>query len=479
MLNKTTFTEFESLAKQSTTIGIYQEIAGDNLTPIGVFLALGKLTQNATLLESTPATGKQARYSYLGLEPLALLTLKNKPNALSQLRKFYQQHRCAIQHPQSGFLGGIVGFIAYDAVRQFENIPNRHQDLEALPDFAFTSYRTNITFDHVTNKIVISRKVVVEKDLTHTFTKAMAKLQQLIELFYQAPTQPLAALQPKFPLSTEVSTEISDEEYCQLVNQAKEYIKNGDIFQVVLSRKFTKKLTASPFSVYRALRMVSPAPYLFYLDRKDYVITGASPEKLISVTKQEVSSFPIAGTRPRSANQEINEQLAIELLQDEKELAEHVMLVDLARNDLGKTCEPGSVSVKSFKQVQQYSHVMHITSEVIGKLQPHHDALDALAAAFPAGTLSGAPKIRAMEIIDELEQSKRGAYGGVICFIDYQGHLNSCITIRTAVIKEGLATVRTGSGIVFDSIPEQEAQETHHKARSILAAIDLAEGGLS
>ncbi len=264
----------------------------------------------------------------------------------------------------------------------------------------------------------------------------------------------------------------------QLVERAKQYIIEGDAFQIVLSRRFTQHYQATPFDIYRALRRISPAPYMFYIPTDDGVIVGASPEKLIKVRHNQVEINPIAGTRPRLQNNQ-DEIIETELLNNEKEVAEHMMLVDLARNDLGRVCAPKSVQVSDLLKVKHFSHVSHITSTVKGQLRDNMDALDALAAVFPAGTLSGAPKIRAMQIIDELETSKRGLYGGAICRLDHQGNLDSCIAIRMALLQDGKATIRTGAGIVYDSDPKSEANETRQKAQSVLAAIQLAEEELA
>ncbi len=476
MFKKLNFKEFSELAKLGQNVAVYLEAPGDNLTPISAYQTLGELSKGATLLESSPNSGQQARFSFIGIDPIAHCDCKNDHDALEKLKAFHQQQHCTLSHSLSGFLGGVVGFISYDAVRTFEKLPDRHQDEVNLPDFAFTSYKSNITFDHHTNKIIITHRVKLTDNPEADFEKAINILESLAKQL-QTPTNNSSST--KKTTSNPVEVDIDDETYCQMVEKAKRYIEAGDVFQVVISRRFQKKLSVTPFEVYRALRMASPAPYLFYIDRGDTVITGASPEKLIAIEDGEVSSFPIAGTRPRSEDPEQNALMEEELLNDEKETAEHVMLVDLARNDLGRTCEPGSVIVKSFKHVQNFSHVMHITSEVIGTVRKGTNPFDVLKAAFPAGTLSGAPKIRAMEIIDELESSKRGAYGGVICFVDNNSNLNSCITIRTAVIKDGIATIRAGGGIVYDSNPQAEADETRHKARSVLSAIEIAEGGLA
>lgn len=490
MFRHTTLQSFQQLAQDSSQVAVFKEIPGDQVTPVSVFEALGELNERATLLESVPASGDQARFSYIGIDPVDELQLKDQSDCFDQLRAFHQRQHCSSEYPLNGFVGGVVGFIAYDAVRQLEVIPDRHPD-EDIPDLDFMSYGTNMSFDHYAHKIILSTRVPVTDATENCYQQAMQYLTDLAERIHR-PSHPSEATtnltgSNEVTVTDEVTvtnretvpSDIEDDEYKQIINEAKRYIEAGEIYQIVLSRRFSKPLHSSPFKVYRALRMVSPSPYLFYIDRGDYVITGASPEKLISVTGDKVSAFPIAGTRPLSADSDTNNQREQELAQDDKECAEHVMLVDLARNDVGKVCQPGSVAVNDFQRVQRYSHVMHMTSLVTGRLASGFDAIDALKAAFPAGTLSGAPKIRAMQLIDELENSRRGPYGGAVCFINNEGDLNSCITIRTAVIQDDQVVVRAGGGVVYDSDPQAEADETRHKARSVLNAIELAEGGLS
>lgn len=325
-----------------------------------------------------------------------------------------------------------LGFLSYDAVRLFEAIPDRHKGPNQLPEIHFNFYKDILKFDRQRQKA----------ELTSS--------------------------------TASITTDLSDEEFMSLVEQAKNHIINGDIFQVVLSRKFTTPYSVSPMHIYETLKKISPAPYMFYLPTEHGVMVGASPEKLISVINKKVEINPIAGTRPRTQDK-TDDQIAADLLGDKKEVAEHMMLVDLARNDIGASCKPGSVKIKELSKIKHFSHVSHIASTVTGELRDDKDALDALAAAFPAGTLSGAPKIRAMEIIDELETSRRGIYGGAIVQIDAEGNLDSCIAIRMAVLKNGIATVRTGAGIVYDSNPLSEANETRQKARGILEAIATAE----
>ena len=342
----------------------------------------------------------------------------------------------------------------------------------------FNFYQTTLLFDHQRHTLLISMVVEIDENPEQNYLDALRRIDALITKLSTA-KDPNQALVPQNKKSdTPVELDIHDDDFMHLIARAKDHIIAGDAFQIVLSRRFQKRYSSTPLDVYRALRRVSPAPYMFYFPVNNSMIVGASPEKFISVHQGEVAINPIAGTRPRT-NKTRDQTITDSLLSDEKECAEHMMLVDLARNDLGVVCKPGSIKIKELLQVKHFSHVSHITSVITGQLRDDQDALDALAAAFPAGTLSGAPKIRAMQIIDELETSTRGMYGGIICRIDYQGNLDSCIAIRMAMLSEGLATVRTGAGIVYDSNPLSEANETRQKAQSILDALSFAEEGLS
>lgn len=490
MSNQSTLEDFLELAKNSKHVAVYQEILADDVTPISVFTALKDHMTSPTLLESGEKRSDTGRYSFLGFDPFAEFIAKNNQtilrvgntdinlseSPLTALRQTLQKYHCVNVPHHLGFIGGAVGFISYDAIRFFEDIPNRHEDTQNIPDLFFSFYRNCVIFDHQTEKLTIVRAVEVAGDKTQLYQDAINQILILINQIKQ-PKQNVEetinnADQDNKDL--EVKIDITDEEYRKIVDKAKQYIIKGDAFQIVASRCFKQKVTVTPFEIYRALRRTSAAPYMFYLDRGDYVIVGASPEKLISVQNKIVSTHPIAGTRPRQ-NPDQDEMIAAELMAAEKDRAEHIMLVDLGRNDIGKVCKPGTVKVTEFAQAKKFSHVFHLVSVVEGELAEQYDALDALRAALPAGTLSGAPKIRAMEIIDELETSRRGLYGGAICAIDNAGNLDSCIAIRMAVLRDGVATIRAGGGIVYDSDPQAEADETKHKAKTVLAAIAFAE----
>lgn len=489
MSNLSTLDQFIDAAKTAKHVAVYQEILADDITPITVFTALQGNMLSPSLLESGEKRSDTGRYSFLGFDPFAEFITKNNQTILrinnterhltespiAALRDTLQKYHCANVPHNLGFIGGAVGFISYDAVRLFEEIPDRHADILKIPDLFFNFYRNCIIFDHQTEKLTVVRAVEITSDLNRIYQDAIGEIQNIINIIKNPKTITTENTTTHSGNNNlDVEIDISDEEYCKIVNKAKEYIIKGDAFQIVASRCFKQKITVTPFAIYRALRRTSPAPYMFYLDRRDYVVVGASPEKLISVQNKIVTTHPIAGTRPRKAP-EYDEMIAAELMAAEKDRAEHIMLVDLGRNDIGKVSKPGTVKVVEFAQAKKFSHVFHLVSVVQGELAENCDALDALSAALPAGTLSGAPKIRAMEIIDELETSRRGLYGGAICSIDNAGNLDSCIAIRMAMLRDGIATIRTGGGIVYDSDPQAEADETKHKAKSVLEAIAFAE----
>lgn len=397
----------------------FKEIPFDQYTPITVYHALAK--KGACILESSPA---KDRYSFVGIDPIA--SISGQSDYCTALREFRKRHCIEIDHPLALYIGGCIGYVSYDG------------------EYFFQMYRSGVSFDHQMGRAVL-------------FTIGD---EEALEILYQK----LKAGQP-LPESRldigRVTVDKSDEEYEAMVETAKTHLQAGDVFQIVLSRTFEAAFEGEPLQLYRALRKMSPAPYLFFFDLDQFSLAGASPEKIVSIQGRMIESMPIAGTRRKGC-------LASELLNDPKETAEHVMLVDLARNDVGRVAVPGSVKVVEFKKVQEFSHVTHILSRVIGELDAGYDSLDAFKASFPAGTLSGAPKIRAMELIERIENSKRGLYGGAIVAMDAKGNLTSCIAIRAAIMKDKRMYVRAGAGIVLDSDPLKEAEETRAKANTIL-----------
>lgn len=403
----------------------FKELAFDEYTPITAYQALA--SKGACLLESSP---NQDRFSFIGIDPM--VSVSGKGDYCSAIRKLRQEHPIEAIHPLALYAGGCIGYVTYEG------------------EYFCQIYRSGLCFDHQLQRVVIFH-IGEEKELELVCQKLNLNKEK-------KRTEARLEIGP-------ISTDKSDDDFLHMVEKAKTHLKAGDAFQIVLSRTFKTKFKGEePFQIYLALRKASPAPYLFFFDLEQFAIAGASPEKLISVNGHTIESSPIAGTRPKGAS-------ISELLNDPKETAEHVMLVDLARNDLGAVSMPGSVKVVEFKSVHEFSHVTHIVSRVTGVLDSHFDVLDAFKASFPAGTLSGAPKIRAMELIDKIEQSKRGLYGGAILVIDNKGNLTSCIVIRTAIIQDGEISVRAGAGIVLDSDPIKEATETRIKASTVLEAV--------
>ena len=472
---------------------VIQEIMADRFTPVSLFESLSQEFKGGTILESGLQEKQTGRFSFLAFEAFAGLELLNKAlrqyvgekeeffdcDPVVQLRRLLHDLDCACPVELRESITQSIGFMGYDAVRLFEEIPDRHARDKMLPEMAFHFYKTMLTFDHQKKTILVSCLVDVGDDPEQAYQEAQRKIAHLVKKISSSSGHSMATPAMFASRSSLCESDTSDVAFIKLVERAQEYIQKGDAFQIVLSRCFKKTYNAKPFDIYRALRQVSPAPYMFYLPLKDRVIIGASPERMLSVCKKKVSINPIAGTRQRlvGLNKDHDQKNEESLLSDEKELAEHRMLVDLARNDLGRVCDVGTVRVEELARVTHYSHVSHLTSVVTGTLGKAYDFFDALAASFPAGTLSGAPKIRAMQIIDELENSRRGLYGGTIGRLDYAGNFDSCISIRMASLKDGVATIRAGAGIVYDSIRSAEAEETRQKASSLIAAINFAEGG--
>jgi anthranilate synthase component 1 len=485
------FEEFEQLAQQGNVIPIAESMLADMLTPVSAFLKLCGSKENGFLLESVEGGEKVARYSFLGRKPSEWIHFDGKQVHVNSRSKqeileidifTYLQSRLNtyrfVKNPDLPyFSGGIVGYFGYETVRLLEVLPEINLPLTDTPLASFGVYDTVLAFDHLQQRILIITNVFLEDgaDLQQSYYAALGKIAEIKELL----SRPLTVHTYKVEHGTiPIESNFKREDFCQAVEQAKEYIRAGDIFQVVLSQRFTRPVTVPPFDIYRALRMLNPSPYLFFVRHDDRTIVGSSPELLVSVWNNEVVVRPIAGTRPRGRTPEEDLKLEQDLLADEKERAEHVMLIDLARNDVGRVANLGEVQLTDEMIIERYSHVMHIVSEVRGKLRPEVDAIDAFKACFPAGTLSGAPKVRAMEIIEELEPERRGVYGGGLGFLDFSGNLETCIVIRTMEIRDNVAYFQAGAGIVADSVPEREFEETVHKSNAIRAAFALAENGL-
>lgn len=477
-VNKTTLAQFQTISQRSHQIVYFHEIHAKALTPMLIFENLQSLFKDDfTFLENlTPQ--ETDRYSFLSFETAASFEVSatenlNAPQALTALRDFKMRHQYLGDPVILDKLTLLTGFLTHDAIRLFENIPNKfNETINQLPLVKFNLYRFNLCFDHENSTLLIGLLVEINTDISEKYLEAEELVNRMISVIFQEKA-PAHFHKKIMKNNIEVTTEPNDEQYMDIVRQAKAAIYAGEVFQVVLSRTFKTSYHVSPHALYLALRQLSPSPFMFYFTIDGATIIGASPERLVRIHQQQVSVTPIAGTRRRMDK---HDDLAIEtsLLTDQKELAEHKMLVDLARNDVGRISKIGSVTVKNFLKVKHYSHVSHITSEVTGELADHIDAFDVLKATFPAGTLSGAPKIRALQLINELETSDRGLYGGIICRFDGNDNFDSCIAIRMAMLNEGMATIRTGAGIVFDSDPVKEKEETEQKACAMLSAIQHA-----
>lgn len=486
------FNEFCRLAAQGNLVPVYREIMADMDTPVTAFRKIDDGKQ-AFLLESIEGGEKWARYSFLGADAALIIrskgrrvelvrgdqvTVQELDDPTTLLRDELARYQPVEVPGLPRFIGGAVGFLGYDMVRHFEQLPTDKPDTIGAWDSYFIVTNSLLIFDNVKQKIL----VVATADLDNSSSReqAYADAVSRIEALVLKLRTPMAGHSTTRPAERSVgfSSNISQADFEAAVEKAKEYVRAGDIIQVVLSQRMSGELTVDPFDIYRVLRTLNPSPYMFFLRCGDTIVTGASPEVMVRKEGNRVELRPIAGTRPRGGTPEQDAQLAEELLADPKERAEHVMLVDLGRNDLGRVCKTGSVVVGELMVIERYSHVMHIVSNVQGELQPGCDAFDLVRATFPAGTLSGAPKIRAMEIIDELEPVRRGIYGGAVGYVSFSGNMDLAIAIRTLVIKDGNVHLQAGAGIVADSDPASEWQETVNKAMAVRRAIEIAEMGL-
>jgi anthranilate synthase component 1 len=486
--------EFRRYAHEGNLIPLYREILADYETPVSAFAKIDH-GPSAYLLESVEGGEKWARYSFLGggtpvvvyedRGDIILLRGKGKTRIpslgqpLDRLRELMDGYRPVTLPDLPRFVGGAVGYLSYDMVRTFEELPTRRKDREAPPDFAFLLTDTLLIFDNVAQKIKVVAnahvKSTADRDVKRAYRAATVRIERMIARL----KRPLRRTRPhrrSRPIT--FTSNMSKADFEKMVVGTKEYIRAGDIIQAVLSQRWETSLQTSSLQLYRALRVVNPSPYMYYLRVAGIELVGSSPETLVRCEDGVISVRPIAGTRRRGVTSDEDQQLERRLLADEKERAEHVMLVDLGRNDVGRVAERGSVRVDSLMHVERYSHVMHIVSNVTGRLDPSKTCYDVLRACFPAGTVSGAPKIRAMEIIDELEPTRRGPYAGAVGYFSFSGNMDMCINIRTVVIKKHQAYIQAGAGIVADSNPEHEYEETCNKARAMMKAVELAEQGL-
>jgi len=486
-----TFNEFKELSKKGNVVPVYRQLFADTLTPVSAFQKVSD-TDYAFLLESADGGEKIAKYSTIGSNPFAGFKCKgsnveifNKEGIThiettdpfkvleQQISKFSPVRVNGLPD----FFGGAVGYTSYDSVRYVETLPDSTVDDLNLPDMYFMFYDETIVFDHLNKTIkVVCAAHIDERDIQDIYEDTVNKIDNVTNKL-RTPVMTLSDdITEKGELSLKFSSNFKKSDFLQAVETCKEYIRAGDIIQAVLSQRLQTEINAKPINIYRTLRVINPSPYMFYIKMKDLELIGSSPEVMVKVDDGNINVRPIAGTRKRGSTTEEDELLAKELLSDPKELAEHIMLLDLGRNDVGSVSQYDSVSIDEKMVIEKYSHVMHITSSVSGKLRNDKNAFDGLRACLPAGTLSGAPKVRAMEIIDELEQTRRGPYGGAVGYINFSGDINTCITIRTIVLKNGKdAYIQAGAGIVADSIPEMEYQETLNKAKGLLRAIEVAE----
>ncbi len=469
-----TLDEVRQLKKYGNLVPVYHEIMADLETPVSAYLKIAR-GNYSFLLESVEGGEHIARYSFIGTEPSLILKARdeNTIDPLLLIEKEFSQFRLAPITGLPRFHGGMVGYLSYEIARYFERLPSPDLDPLGLPEFTLMLADTLLVFDHLTHKIKIVSHAHLDDDIDTAYRQATDKIDRLVERLRQPVPDEAPSVIPT--AQSPVSSNLSQAEFESRVSRAKDYIYAGDAIQVVLSQRLAKPTSASPFAIYRALRSLNPSPYMYYLHLGDFYIIGASPELLVRVEDGIVSNHPIAGTRPRGKSTAQDLALEKELRNDEKERAEHIMLVDLGRNDIGRVSEPGTVEVTQLMDVERYSHVMHLVSHVQGKLRPGLSQFDALRAGFPAGTVSGAPKIRAMEIIAELEPDKRGPYAGAVGYFDFSGNLDTAIAIRTIVITNGIAYIQAGAGIVADSIPEREYQESLSKAQALLTAIEQTE----
>jgi anthranilate synthase component 1 len=498
------FDEFAELARGSSLVPVYRQLVGDTLTPVSAFCKIQE-GDWAFLFESVVGGERVGRYSFLGSGPFLRFQAYERrvqvqelvqaegsaarlgppvelehPDPLKLLEEKVLAYRAPHLPGLPRFCGGAVGYAAYDAVRYVERLPHAPPDDRRLPDLCFAFYDRMVIFDHINKTIAAVAHAHVPGDdkeaLRRSYQATCQRVDRLVERLQQGVADlQLTDIAPVGDVQRPYRSNFEPQAFEAAVEKCKEYIKAGDIFQVVLSQRLQTETKARPFDIYRTLRVVNPSPFLFYLKAGPVCLVGSSPEIMARVEGDRLTIRPLAGTRPRGKTEEEDKRLEAELVADPKERAEHIMLVDLGRNDVGRVTRYGTVELSDALTVERYSHVMHLCSTVTGRLQPGKNAFDALRACLPAGTLSGAPKVRAMEIIDELEPHRRGPYGGAVGYVDFSGNMDTCIALRTMVLKGQTAYLQAGAGIVADSVPEREREETLNKARGLLRALEMAE----
>ncbi len=462
---------------EANLVPVYREINADLETPVSAYLKVAN-GPYSYLLESVEGGERMARYSFIGTDPQKIIKTGASEelgsiDPLIPVEEMLSEYKLADVDYLDKFNGGAVGYIAYDAVRYFEELPTPEVDPLGLPESIFMLSTTYLVFDHLRHKIKVVSHAHLKGDTKRAYEDAIGRIDDVIRRLKSFPNMP----EPNLDMQTDADIEfnMSREYYEDMVEKSREYIIAGDAIQVVVAQRMSRPTSAHPFQIYRSLRAVNPSPYMYYLDMDDFQIVGASPELLVQVVDGAVAVHPIAGTRRRGRNEAEDLELEEELRNDEKERAEHIMLLDLGRNDVGRVSKPGTVEVSQILDIERYSHVIHLVSHVTGQLRDEYTNYDALRACFPAGTVSGAPKIRAMEIIAELEPDRRSVYAGAVGYFDFSGNMDTAIAIRTMVLKDGIAHVQAGGGIVYDSNPEDEYMETIHKASAVFKAIDQAE----
>jgi anthranilate synthase component 1 len=484
--------ELKKIAGQGSVIPVCKDILGDLLTPAAAFLRVAHGRRRVFLLESVEGGEHVARYSFIGWDPF--IVVRGKGNSVwierqgeivqeqtvgfEKLRQISQGFRPVPMPGLPPFLGGGVGYFSYDLVRQFERIPSLAEDDLGMDDYQVMYFSTILAFDHLRHRIHIITNIFNDRGsqgLEAKYQDALSRIEQIEKRL----TIPISISSQAHSVEVpEPISNLTESTYYQNVERAKKHIEAGDIFQVVLSQRFAMQVGCDPFDIYRALRFINPSPYMFFLRMDNVHLVGASPEMLVKVRDRRVEYGPIAGTRPRGNTPEEDARLGRELMADEKERAEHIMLVDLGRNDLGRVCDFGSVKVTDLMRIERYSHVMHLVSSVEGGLRKDLDCFHALESCLPAGTVSGAPKVRAMEIIEAMEPRRRGVYGGAVGYVDFSGNLDTCIALRTLMIKDGIAYIQAGGGIVADSDPKREREESINKASALIRAVKFAHEGL-
>ena len=493
---KPTFKEFKEKSKQGNLIPVYKEVLADLDTPVSAYMKMCG-GEYSFLLESVEGGEKWARYCFLGFDPSIIVSIKGNEvvvekngksesiviaegNPLAGLKEVLAQYQPVEVEGLPRFSGGAVGFVSYDMVRSFEDLPEETEDDLEVPDARFVITDTLLIFDNIAQTIkIVSNVHLSNNNIEELYNKAIKNIEAIEEkLRTSLPIHLVDEGLGNLGNTTNIESNFKKEHFLDAVQKIKNYILEGDVIQVVLAQRLKFNISKDPFAIYRALRSINPSPYMYYLKFGDLKIVGSSPEILVRLEDGKIEVRPIAGTRKRGQSEEEDQALENDLLSDEKELAEHIMLVDLGRNDVGRVAETNSVSVNEKFTIERYSHVMHIVSNVQGELKKGLDGYDVLAATFPAGTLSGAPKVRAMEIIEELEPTRRGLYGGAVGYISFNGNMDTAIAIRTLLIKNNTAYLGVGAGIVADSVPENEFEETMNKGKALLKAIELAEKGL-